>query len=171
VLFLLTGSAGAGKSAALKELATRHTGLALLDLDDLRPPSKADASWWQKQIEAQVRRAVEEEVAGRDTLLAGWTTIEGVLAAPSSALLGGIAACLLDCDDQVRIQRVEQRAASGMWRAHTDEELDGFLRAATEMCRGSSAGLFHLDTSGLSVSEVADRLEAWIAEQRRQRHG
>jgi hypothetical protein len=162
MLFLLIGSAGAGKSAALKELSARRRDLLLLDLDDLRPPAAADVAWWRGQIETYVRRAAGEE---RDTVLAGWTTLDEVLGAPSSAALDGVAACLLDCDDAVRVERIERRAASGTWRAHTAAEVAGFLRAAEEM-RRNATGVHRLDTSGLSAREVADRLEAWMAEQR-----
>jgi adenylylsulfate kinase-like enzyme len=165
VLFLLTGSAGSGKSAVLGALSARRHDLALLDLDDLRPPAEADSSWWREQIEAHVSKAVEEQAVGRDTVLAGWIAIEEVLASPSSAALKDVAVCLLDCDDDVRIERVEQRAASGMWRTHTRQELEGFLRAAAKMRAGSGPTRLRIDTSQLSVAEVADRLEAWMADQ------
>ena len=162
MLFLLTGSAGSGKSAALGELATRRGDLVLLDLDDLRPLADADAAWWHEQIAAHVLRAVAEQAAGRDTLLAGWTTPDEVLAAPSAAALEGVAACLLDCDDDVRLQRINRRAASGAWRQHTPEELAGFLDAAAEMRKTLAGVVLRLDTSRLSVREVADQIEVWM---------
>jgi hypothetical protein len=162
MLFLLTGAAGSGKSAALRELSVRRSDLAVFDLDDLRPPVDASRWWWRARIDAHVLRALEEEAAGRDTVFAGWTTIEQVMAAPSSAALEGVAACLLDCDDDVRVQRVEQRAASGTWRLHTREELTGFLEAAAEM-RKAAGGYFRLDTSRLTVAAVADHLEEWMS--------
>src|SRR5205823_7015388 len=116
MLFLLTGAAGSGKSAALQELSGRRSDLAVFDLDDLRPPSSASRSWWRAQIGANVLRAVQAEEDGRDTVLAGWTTIEEVVGPPSAAALEGVAACLFDCNDDVRGQRVERRAASGTWR-------------------------------------------------------
>ena len=166
VLFLLTGSAGSGKSAALAELRARRRNLVLLDLDDLRAPADADASWWREQIGRHVVRAVAEGAAGRDTVLAGWTTLDELLANPFSAALEGIAACLLDCDDRVRLQRVKRRAASGTWRQHTAEEAASFVEAAAEMRQNLSEHVSRLDTSRLSVSEVVDRIEAWMDEQR-----
>ena len=158
---MLTGSAGSGKSSALRELSARRNDLALFDLDDLRPPPEAGQSWWRRQIDARVALAVTEQMSGTDTVVAGWLTRREVLAAPAAAALEGVAVCLIDCDDAVRVSRIEARAASGMWRLHTPGEIEGFLRAAAEM-RTSGDSLLRLDTSTLSVSEVADRLEEWM---------
>jgi hypothetical protein len=70
--------------------------------------------------------------------------------------------CLLDCTDDVRLARIEQRAASGTWRQHTPEEVAGYIRAATRM-RDTAAGMFRLDTSRLTPDAVATRLENWMA--------
>jgi hypothetical protein len=162
VLFLLTGSAGSGKSTALRELSARRSDLAAFDFDDLRPPPGAPQSWWQRQIDERVAWAAAGQARGEDTVLAGWLTVGEVLAAPSAAQLEGVAACLLDCDDDVRVARIERRAASGTWRQHTPEEVAGFLRAAARM-RESGAGMFCLDTSALDAGAVVSRLEEWMA--------
>jgi uridine kinase len=109
VLFLLTGSAGSGKSTALRELSARRVNVAVFDFDDLR--------------------------------------------------------CLLDCADDVRLARIEQRAASGTWRQHTAEEVAAYLRAAARM-REAAAGTYRLDTCGLDPDAVATRLEDWMAHAR-----
>ena len=57
--------------------------------------------------------------------------------------LEGVAVCLLDCTDAVRLAWIEPRAASGTWRQHTREEVAGFLRAAARM-RKSGTGMFRL---------------------------
>ena len=44
---VLTGSAGSGKSTALRELSAQRENLAVFDFDDLRPPPGASPSWWQ----------------------------------------------------------------------------------------------------------------------------
>lgn len=166
MLFLLTGSAGSGKSTALRELSARRDDLAVFDFDDLRPPPDASQSWWQRQIDERVAWAGAEQARGRDTVLAGRLTLGEGLAAPSAANLEGVAACLLDCADDVRLARIEQRAASGTWRQHTPEEVAGFLRAAARM-RESGAGMFRLDTSALDAGAVASRLEDWMAHAKR----
>jgi cytidylate kinase len=162
VLFLLTGSAGSGKSTALRELSARRGNLAVFDFDDLRPPPGASHSWWQQQIDDRVASAVTEQSLGRETMLAGWLTLGDVHAAPLAGGLAGVAACLLDCTDDVRLARIEQRAASGTWRQHTPEEVAGYIRAAARM-RDTAAGMFRLDTSRLTPDAVATRLENWMA--------
>ena len=67
---------------------------------------------------------------------------------------------MLDCADDVRVARIERRAA-GMWRQHTPEEVAGFLRAAARM-RESGGGMFRLDTSALDPGAVVNRLEEWM---------
>jgi hypothetical protein len=170
VLFVLTGSAGAGKTTALRELSARRNDLAVFDFDDLRPPPSATQSWWQLQIDDRVTWAVVEQARGKDTVLAGWLAVGEVLAAPSAAQLDGVAACLLDCADDVRVARIERRAASGTWRQHTPEEVVGFLRAAARM-RESGAGMFRLDTSVLDPGAVVDRLEKWMTQAGPDRRG
>jgi hypothetical protein len=165
MLFVLTGSAGSGKSAALLELAARRPDLVVLDFDDLRPPADADSSWWREQLETHLVRGREAEIVERDTVLAGWVTLDELRAASSFRELEGVAVCLLDCDDEVRVSRIEERAATGSWRQHTPEELAGFLDAAEEMREQADDSVHCLDTSHLSISEVGDRLEAWMAEQ------
>lgn len=161
MLFVLTGSAGSGKSTALQELSARRNDLAVFDFDDLRPPADATQSWWQRQIDDRVTWAVAEQARGKDTVLAGWLTVGEVLAASSADQLEGVAACLLDCADDVRMARIERRAASGTWRQHTTEEVAGFLLAAARM--REPGGMFRLDTSTLDPRAVVNRLEEWMA--------
>lgn len=170
MLFVLTGSAGSGKSTALRQLSARHDDLAVFDFDELRPPPDAGRSWWQQQIGERVARAVAEQARGWDSVLAGWLTEADVLGAPLAGTLEGVAACLLDCGDDVRLARIERRASSGMWRQHTAQEVAGYLRAAARM-RESAGGMFRLDTSGLDPEEVAARLEDWMAHVRPDRPG
>jgi hypothetical protein len=162
MLFVLTGSAGSGKSTALGGLSARRDDVAVFDFDDLRPPPGAPQSWWQGQIDERVAWAVDEQVRGKDTVLAGWLSVGEVLAAKSAAELEGVAGCLLDCADDVRVARIEQRAASGTWRQHTPGEVAGFLRAASRM-RESGEGMFCLDTSTLDAGAVVSSLEEWMA--------
>ena len=146
----------------MRELSGRRDDLSVFDFDDLRPPADATQSWWQRQIDDRVTWAVAEQARGKDTVLAGWLTVGEVLAAPSAARLEGVAACLLDCADDVRLARIERRAASGTWRQHTPDEVAGFLRAAARM-RESGVGMFLLDASTLDVGTVVTRLEEWMA--------
>jgi RNase adaptor protein for sRNA GlmZ degradation len=166
MLFLLTGSAGSGKSAVLHELANRNEGWILLDLDDARPPAGAGASWWRTLLAEHVARSLREGTTGQDTILAGWTSRAELEEIPGASGLR-IAVCLLDCDDRVRLARIERRVASGTWRTHRPEELDEYVRVAASMRSAATERAYVVDTTDLSVSEVADAVERWMAEQRR----
>jgi hypothetical protein len=162
VLFLVTGSAGSGKSAAVRDLSARALGLVAVDTDDWHAPADDRSSWWEEQIEECVEGAIAREAEGTDTVLVGWTSPEELRIAPSAERLGGLAACLLDCDDSIRVQRIEARAASGTWGIHRPELMDYFLRSAEEMRTAAGDDVLRIDTSGLTVHEVADQLEAWV---------
>jgi adenylate kinase family enzyme len=169
MLFVVTGSAGSGKSAALRELAARRRDLVVVDTDDWGPPTDDVAAWWQERFEACVRDACSVEARGQDTVVAGWITREDVLATPGAGALEGVAVCLLDCDDATRIRRIEERAASGTWGEHRPERTASFLQAAAEMRADEDEATVRLDTTHLSVAEVASWLERWIAERGRRR--
>jgi hypothetical protein len=51
-LFVITGSAGSGKSGVLRELSARRSDLIAVDTDDWRPPPEQQPSWWQDRFEA-----------------------------------------------------------------------------------------------------------------------
>jgi hypothetical protein len=193
MLFVLTGSSGAGKSSVLAQLPGLVEGLLLLDVDDLRPPPDVVRGWWQEQVEALVRRAVDAQSRGVDAILAGWTPLGEILAAPSALELEGIAAMLLDCDDKTRTARLASRTDAGEWwrgeesvreslraaawmRAHAVDPSweQGALRAGAwpdmrwerwvEWEAGDRRWVVELlDTTLLSVAEVADEVAAWIS--------
>jgi hypothetical protein len=193
MLFLLTGSSGAGKSSVLVELPGLVDDVLPLDVDELRPPPDVVRAWWQEQVEALVRRAVDAQRLGVDAIIAGWTPLGEILAAPSAVDLKGIAAMLLDCDDGTRRARLARRASTGDWWGG-EESISKSLHAAAWM-RGHALdpqwqqyvlrfgawdgmrwerwadwrigdrrwAVEPLDTTLLSVVEVAEGVAAWIA--------
>jgi hypothetical protein len=113
-------------------------------------------------LELLLQRAVALQAEGRDSLLLGWTPLTELLEAPSTGALDGVAACLLDCDEPTRRQRLKRRTAEG-WPEPTPDEVAEFLRFA-EWLRNdySRREALVIDTSDLGVKQVADRLEEWI---------
>ena len=87
---------------------------------------------------------------------------DDLLEVASSENLDSIVAVLLDCSDSVRRERLQQRTDSGTWRAHSADEVTSYLQAAEAMRCQTSAGRTRIDTSGLSIAEVADRVETMI---------
>lgn len=80
MLFLVFGSSGAGKTAALDILLGRIAGLAMHDFDELEIPPGVDTAWRQQANEVWVRRGLEYEADGSDLLLAGQTPFGELLA-------------------------------------------------------------------------------------------
>lgn len=189
MLFLLWGASGSGKTTVLDALAPALTGFTLHDFDEVGVPATADASWRHEMAEAWVRRALGYQAEGRHLLLAGQLPFGELLACPSAPHLDGIAGCLLDCDDYTRVNRLKERgdtmaATQDMlcWAAwlrmhardpqwHPNVVVDGASDMVWERWRDWTAGdprwsTHRLDTTGLTVTQTAERLVAWIDRER-----
>jgi len=160
VLFVLTGSSAAGKSAVLPGLRSRVRALAVYDFDELGVPSDADETWRRRGNERWVRRALEHQAHGTDTLVAGRSPPAEWRAAPSAPRLDGIAACLIDVADDMRIARLAQRRARHGW---PPEALVGELLAWAAWHREHADDALVLDTTHATVAETCDAIAAWIA--------
>lgn len=124
MLFLLAGSAASGKTTALEGLRRSGAvdGLDARDSDEAGVPAGAGTAWRQQQLAEWVRYAVDRQGEGVDVLLAGQSPLGELLACPSVVLLEGVAAWLLDADDDVRLARLARRDGS-RW---SDAELEAF---------------------------------------------
>jgi hypothetical protein len=196
MLFLLFGSSAAGKTFALEALRDRVEHLAIHDFDEIGVPPGADTAWRQRANEQWVHRALEYQAAGIDLLLAGQTPFGELLATPSATSLEAISACLIDVDDDTRVERLQARGPE--WFERTGGELQGYLAWAAWM-RGHAADpswqtnviqidatvaemrwarwidwragdprwrVRVIDTSAVPVDEVAAGLIEWIQEER-----
>lgn len=196
VFFLLFGSSAAGKTAALGALRERMSELAIHDFDEIGVPPGADTVWRHRANEEWVQRALDYQAEGVDLLLAGQTPLGELLATPSASRLEAISACLIDCDDDTRVARLQERGTE--WFARSAGDLQDYLNWAEWMRghaadpswrphvirRGDADGDMRwerwsdwragdprwrvrvIDTSQLTVSRVATELEAWIEEER-----
>jgi hypothetical protein len=198
VLFLLSGSSGSGKSTLAHALVGRVADLAVHELSELAdaPWQRGDRSWRRDLIEPWLERVATYEAEGKDVLLTE-VVLGEVLAAPSATRVNGIAACLVDCDDDERMRRLRPRydgrvadphqlwdfLAWALWlRRHSidPQTFTGPVRDdadttwAWERWERWQAGdprwtTFVLDTTSETVDASANRLGAWIIEQRRLR--
>jgi len=197
VLFLVFGSSASGKSLALTELRTRRVPrLDVHDFDEIGVPADPSRRWRQEANETWVRSALDRQAEGIDVLLAGQTPLGELFATPSAESLDGISACLLDCDDETRIERLRARVPAGAERSQVDVDAslswahwmrrhaedpswmtavivtdDGLPEMHWDRWSGWRAGdprwrVRVIDTSDVRVEEVASRLVDWVGEQR-----
>lgn len=196
MFFLLFGSSCSGKTLVLDALRGRVDALVVHDFDEIGVPAGADLAWRHRANEEWVRRALEHQARGTDLLLAGQTPLGELLATPSASRLEATSACLLDCDDVIRLERLTARGPE--WLSQTGGTLRtyvnwaGWMRghaadprssvdvircdAAWDEMRWSRWNLWRagdprwrvrvVDTSASPVEEVAGELVEWIGEER-----
>jgi hypothetical protein len=189
VFFLVFGSSASGKTSALNLVRDRVARLAVHDFDEVGVPAGADMAWRHHTNELWVQRALAEQEHGRDFVLGGQTPLGELLATTSAPRLDAISACLIDCDDTTRLERL--RARGPEWLARTGGDVTPHLGWADWMRRhaadpswrpdvihGSEEEWAHwhaddprwrvqvIDTTSTSVDEVASQLVRWIAEER-----
>lgn len=109
MFFLVTGASGSGKSACLPGIRELLPDLAVHDFDSIGVPPGATATWRLEADEIWLKRAIEYQVNGKDMLLAGQSPLGEILSCPSALEITGIAACLVDCIDSIRRQRLNLR--------------------------------------------------------------
>ncbi len=126
MLLTIAGSSCSGKTTALRACAAIH-GLVVHDFDEIGIPSGADTAWRQRTLEAWIQRALRYQADGLDVVLTGQSPLGEVLASPSATELNGIAACLLDVNDQVRWHRLEERDP-GKWDLDAKRRFNGWAR-------------------------------------------
>jgi hypothetical protein len=185
VLLLITGASGVGKSTVRAIVAPRLSPtVECVELGDLGPiPQAMTRVWRQQTAEAAVRRAVELQDVGRHLLLAGdpVPAVE-IVAVPSAPQLDAIAVCLLDVAPDAQAQRLAARG--------DPPELLHHHQAFAEWMRKQAGDALHMthvmsdggweemrwdrlerltaewqmdtiDTTHVTVGEVADAVEDW----------
>lgn len=109
MLLFVTGASGSGKTVCIPGLEKRLPEFDIHDFDERDVPSDADARWRQKETEYWINRGIENQRLGKDTVICGGAVYGEILACPSIHQIEDLAACLLDCDDIVRIDRLRHR--------------------------------------------------------------
>jgi hypothetical protein len=170
LLFLVFGSSASGKTFALEPLRRLVPEVAVHDFDEVGVPPGADLDWRLRANEEWLQTALALQRAGHDMLLAGNTPIGELMDLPSAPLVDAIPACLLDCDDATRLRRI--RARGPAWLESTGAEVAEFIAWAEwlrQHASDSELRVHTVDTSRLSVDEVADELARWIRAERSRR--
>jgi hypothetical protein len=112
MFFLVSGGAASGKTTLARLLPAQMPGLVCHDADEL-PAANASMRW--QNLEQWVQRALAAQAQGADFLLTSHSPLGELLACPSATQLNGIAACLLECADLVRIERIRARGIDPRW--------------------------------------------------------
>jgi hypothetical protein len=117
MFLLVSGAAASGKSTIVKNLSSRVENLVCHDYDERRVTDEYTRC---QQLEEWVQLALNHQQQGQDFLLTSHSPLGELLACPSVRKLSGISACLLDCSDPIRIQRMRQRGFDPQWPPDQD---------------------------------------------------
>jgi len=185
MIFLVTGASGSGKTACMPDLARLLPDVALHDFDEVGVPPAADKRWRQESTEAWLRRGIAYGRAGRDLVVCGGAIPGEIRACPSAAEAGTLEICLLDCQDLVRIDRLRSRGTHGCTQEMLSWAAWQRVHAADPGWRpdvvrdGSAPGMrwerwegwrrgdprwqvMVIDTTPLTVAEVAGQIARWV---------
>jgi hypothetical protein len=190
MFFLISGSSAVGKSTASRLLGERLNRVECHDADEIVARTSDERC---EQLERWVQRALEAQKSGRDFLLSSNSPLGELLACPSAPLLDGIAACLLDCSDDVRAARYFARgvlpdwpfnqdilnwaawhrghAVDPQWEPHVIDR-NGPTSHCYERWRSWERGdrrwqVLILDTTHVMAEETVARLVEWVDDARR----
>lgn len=182
-LYFIGGASGSGKTAVmphLKELL--GDDIAVYDFDDIGVPEGADKKWRQESTEKWLQKLLSE---GKDACLLGQIVLGEILACPSAKQIAKINFCLLDVSDFERIQRLKKRNTYGadqnmlnwsawlrmhhqdpQWAQHVLKEdcWHGLDFSAWDRLVNWASKVFvkTLDTTRLTISQVAESITHWI---------
>ena len=181
-MFFILGASGSGKSAVSKILDLPQ--YTLIDFDNIGVPANADTPWRQSATEkwlSTILNNYDETL----TCLFGQMVLGEILACPSASKISQINICFLDCNDQMRIQRLKNCSHSTMdqnllnWASwlrihhfnpqweqqviieHHDTQLD-FSVWDQETSWLNLATIYFCDTSHMAIPAVASEISRWV---------
>ncbi len=180
--YFIAGASGSGKTAIIETLKQTLENTIVYDFDDIGVPNDADKKWRQEVTEKWLQKLLQEN---KDVCLLGQMVLGEILACPSAKQISKINFCLLDVTDFERINRLRQRNTYGIeqnmlnWASwlrmhHQDPQWEqhvikddywknlNFNRWSKLNNWGSLADLKILDTTKLSIDEVASEVKIWI---------
>jgi hypothetical protein len=185
MIFFVTGASGSGKTACMPHLRRLLSQVVFYDFDTVGVPPHAGAAWRQQTTEYWLQQALVHQTEPRDTLVCGGALLGEILACPSAPQVNGIAVCLLDCADVVRIDRLRARGTHGatqdmlnwaawqrlhavdpQWRPDVIQRQSAagmqWARWATWQRGDPRWQVWVLDTTLFSPEEVAERIASWV---------
>jgi broad-specificity NMP kinase len=189
MFLLISGAAAAGKSTVAKNLSSRLNNLVCHDADEMKTEDEYTRC---QQLEEWLQLALRHQREGQDFLLTTHSPLGELLACPTTRKLAGISACLLDCSDPIRIQRMRKRGIDPRWPPaqdvlnwaswHRMHAWDPQWEQHVIMGNGPSDHSYDcwihwkqtdprwqvnvIDTSALDVESMLDRVAAWVKSER-----
>jgi len=112
MFFLVSGAMASGKSTVVKGLPSQLENIICHDYDE---KNVVDEYTRCQQLEDWIQLALTYQQKGQDFLLTSHSPLGELLACPSARKLAGISACLLNCSDPTRIQRIRKRGLDPKW--------------------------------------------------------
>lgn len=111
MIYFVVGASGVGKSTLLPLLRENHRDIFFHDFDDIGVPENADKRWRQQSTNAWLERGAQED---QNTCVLGGAVPGEIISTPFYINhKPDISLCLLDCNDEVRYQRLLNRASYG----------------------------------------------------------
>jgi hypothetical protein len=117
MFLLVSGAAASGKSTVVKNLSSQIENLVCHDCDERKVKDEYTRC---QQLEEWIQLALTHQQEGQDFLLTSHAPLGELLACPSARRLSGISACILDCSDPIRIQRMRTRGFNPQWPPSQD---------------------------------------------------
>ncbi|HSE61724.1 MAG TPA: hypothetical protein VLA88_05535 [Candidatus Saccharimonadales bacterium] len=159
-LYMVTGASCAGKTAAMHELLQHNAAFEIFDIDWLALPASelagksiyANESTWSAYASLwfEVLHAAYQN--GRVPVLFSPASPNDITRFGQPDWCDDVKWLLLDCPDDVRVQRMNARA----WDSVRQREA---LASAAQL---RTLVKHHIDTSKHSPSQVAARITAWL---------
>lgn len=188
-IYFVAGASGSGKTAIIPNLKKiLGNSCSVYDFDDMGVPEGADKKWRQKSTEKWLQRLLQEN---NDVCLLGQFVLGEILACPSAQQIGMVNLCLLDVRDFERIQRLKTRNTyiddqntlnwavwlrmhhyDPQWMQHVLKEdcWDGLNFSIWDRLENwdGKANVRDIDTTDLSVNQVAESIANWVREKNAQ---
>ena len=107
MLLLLSGSSGAGKTYAMPYIKALLPDASIRDSDEFGIPT--DKPGRQERLENCVKEAIRLQNMNTSLVLCCQSPFGELLACPSAHELDHMACCVIDCNDHIRIERLNSR--------------------------------------------------------------
>ncbi len=159
-LFIVTGTSGAGKTTVASELIKALPECVVFDKDLLLSTCTAS---WENFYTSWLLLAHSIAQGGRHTVICGTILPQDLDQCEARELVSTIHFLNLHCSDAERAKRLRTRPS---WRGVSEAFIEEHKRFAQWLLDNASTSfdppMPTLDTSTLSVEEVAQRIAEWV---------